>query len=141
MSDPNLIIETPVYHLNLTLLLAIITVSLTAMGTLVAIFRKKTKEEELPGKSPFCGQNKTDISRVESSTKENSKRINIEKEDATKKFDALRQLINDTSKEVGILRSETASNTKSLDEMRQDVKEVASKLDDLLKQLLEWMTD
>jgi len=141
MSDPSLILETPVYHVNMTLLLSIVTISLTAFGTLVAIFRKKTKEDELPGKTPSCLQAKIDMERVETNGKETSDKLEKNKEENLKKFEELKQLVNDTSKEVVILKTQSDNATKGLDEMKRDVKEVASKLDDLLKQLLDWMAE
>lgn len=141
MSDPNVILETPIYHVNLTVLLSVITISLTALATLVAIYRKKPKPEELPGQSPLCVQKKADLDRIENIGKENSQKAEKAQEENVKKFDLLRDLINETSKEVGILKTQSENTTKNVDEMKNDIKEVASKLDDLLKQLLDWTSD
>lgn len=122
MASPNIILE----NLNLTILFSVIALCLTALG----IFRRKPKDEELPGKSPACLHNKADFDRMETNAKEN-----------TKKIEDLKQLVNDTSREVSILKNQSENTSKNLDEMKQDVKEVASKLDDLLKQLLEWTND
>jgi septal ring factor EnvC (AmiA/AmiB activator) len=139
MSDPSVILETPVYHVNLTVLLTIVTICLTAFGTFVTIFRKKKNPEAQAGTSPYCLQKQADLERIEKDAKENSEKLERVKEENNQKIDTLRQSVNDNSKEVGILKTQSDNITKGLDEMRQDVKEVASKLDDLLKQLLDWM--
>ena len=43
-------------------------------------------------------------------------------------------------KEVVALKTQSYNTTKGLDEMRQDVKDIAAKLDSLLKQLMDWLT-
>ena len=141
MANPNIILEAPIYHVNLTVLFSVITISLTALATIVAVFRKKPKLEELPGQSSFCLQNKVDTNRIELLGKSNTQKIEKAQEDNVKKFDLIRDLINETSKEVGILKSQSENTTKSVTEIKSDVKEVASKLDDLLKQILDWMND
>jgi flagellar motility protein MotE (MotC chaperone) len=73
------------------------------MGTLVAIFRKKIREDEKPGNSLFCIQQKEDLNKLETFTKENYKQIEKNKEEDIKKFEELKQLVNDTNKEVVIL--------------------------------------
>jgi len=129
MSAPNIFIDTPVYQINLTLLLSVITICLTALATLVRIFGKKPNPEELPGNNLHCRQHKIDLDKVEVTTKENSK-----------KYDELKQIANDLSKEVGILKNQNENVVKSMDEMKETNKEIASRLDDLLKQLIEWIS-
>jgi len=141
MSDPNIVLETPIYHINITVFLSIVAICLTAFGTLVAVFRKKKNLDELPGTSPHCLQQKTDLNRIETSGKETSDKLEKAKEESTKRYEELKQLVNDTSKEVEVLKIQAANASKSASDIKQDVKEVASKLDALLKQLLDWMTD
>jgi len=144
MSDPNLFLEVPTYHINLTIVFAVISVCLTAMGTLVAIFRKKIierKDDEMPGKTPMCLQKKLDISRIEKEAKEQSDKLEKFKDENNKKFEEVRQMGNDTSKEVGILKSESINAIKGIEDTKGELRDIATKLDDLLKQLLEWMSD
>ena len=130
MSAPNVILETPVYQVNLTLLLSVIAVSLTAMGTLIRVFGRKIKPEELPGGSPHCTQQKENIERIEKATKENSN-----------KHEALKEIANNLEKEVGILKNQSDNVIKNMDEIKQSNKEIATRLDDLLKQLLDWISE
>jgi len=130
MSGPEIILETPVYNVNLTLLLAVITVSLAAMGTLIKVFAKKTKKEDSPGGSPHCLQQKENLDRIEETTKENINR-----------YESLRKIVNELEKEVGILKNQSDNIVKNMDEVKQTNKEIASRLDELLKQLLDWMTE
>ena len=129
MSSPQITLDIPSYHINLTLLLSVITVSLAAMGTLIKVFSKKTKKEELPGSNPHCLQQKEDLDRIENITKENAN-----------KHESLREIANNLEKEVGILKNQSDNVVKNIDEIKQSNKEIASRLDDLLKQLLEWMS-
>ena len=69
MGEP-VILENAIYHVNLTVIISIIAICLTAMGTLVAIFRKRPREEDSPGKTPFCIQNKSDLIKIEKNTKD-----------------------------------------------------------------------
>ena len=137
MTDPSVVMQAPIYQINLTILLSVLGVAIAAMGTLVGIFRKKPKDEELPGKSQFCIQHKTEIERIEKETKESIKRLEGTDKENSKKHDDLKQLFNDLDKEIISLRNQSENNTKSLDEMKRAVREIATRLDDLLKQLMD----
>ena len=141
MIDPNIILETPVYNINLTLLLSVITVSLATMGTIVAIFKKKPREDEKPGGSPFCKQAQADLERIENAVKASAAKLENTTKENIEKQEKLRELCNDLGKEVVVLKNESKNNTKNVDEMKQSIQVVATKLDDLLKQLMDWMAD
>ncbi len=141
MSDPNTILNASTNNPDYTVVISVLAVCLTAMGTLVAIFRKKIREDEKPGNSLFCIQQKEDLNKLETFTKENYKQIEKNKEEDIKKFEELKQLVNDTNKEVVILKTQAENTSTSLIEMKRDVKDVASKLDSLLKQLFDWMSE
>ena len=130
-----------VYSVNMTVVLSILGVALTAMTALVAIFRKRTREEDKPGQNSICKQQQTDMSRMERTTKEIISKLESSINENSKKNEELKQLFNDLGKEIVILQSQSKNTTKSLDEMKLNVKDVAAKLDDLLKQLMDWMTD
>ena len=140
MSDLT-ILSAPVNSINYTILLSVLGVSVTAMGTLVAIFRKKIREDEKPGKSPFCIMQKENFLKFETFTQENNKRIEKNTENDTVRFEELKQLINDTNKEVIVLKIQAENTSKNLDEMKTNVRDVATKLDNLLKQLFDWMSE
>ena len=130
-----------VYSVNMTVVLSVLGIALTAMTALVAIFRKRTREEDKPGRNPICQQQQTDMSRMERTTKEITSKLESSINENSKKNEELKQLFNDLGKEIVILQSQSKNTTKSLDEMKLNVKDVAAKLDDLLKQLMDWMTD
>ena len=129
MSDPTILLEGSVYQVNMTLLLSVITISLATMGTLVSIFKRRLRDDEKPGGSLFCKQKLEDLKRIEGTTKDN-----------ISKNEELKNLVNGLEKEVGVLKNQSNNTTKNLDEMKQTVKEVASKLDNLLKQFVDWMS-
>jgi len=144
MTDPNIFSAPQNYQIDLTVLLSVTAVCLTAMGTLVAIFRKKStelKDDEFPGKTPMCLQKKTDIERIEREAKELSNKLDKFKDESRKKIEEIRQMGNDANTEIGILKNESLNSIKGIDNTKAELKDIASKLDDLLKQLLDWMTD
>ena len=130
MTSPEILLETPLYRVNITLLLAVITVSLAGMGTLIKIFAKKTKKEDIPGSSTHCLQQKENLNRIEETTKENINR-----------YESLRKIVNELEKEIGILKNQSDNIVKNMDEVKQSNKEIASRLDELLRQLLDWISD
>lgn len=129
MAAPEIIIDAPAYQVNVTLLLAVITVSLAAMGTLIKIFAKEKNPENEPGKNPYCKQSKEESARLDANLKENNK-----------KHEELKQIVNDLKSEVGILKNQSENIVKTTEEMKQYNREIASKLDVLLKQLMDWMS-
>ena len=123
----------PSNDISINILLSILAVSLAGMGTLIKIFGKRKKvvtPEEMPGKTPYCIQHKVDLTKNE----------NLSKETADKQIE-LRQVVNDLRSELVVLKSQSDHTNKTVDEMKQNTKEIAMKLDDLLKQLLESMND
>jgi len=136
MSDPNII-----YNINWTLLISVIAVSCASMGTLVAIFRNKTKDDDKPGGSHFCKQHTNEMKRIENSVTSNLNKIEKIAKCDSERQEQLKELCNNLEKEVVVLKNESKNNTKNIDEMKQNIKEVATKLDDLLRQLMDLTTD
>jgi len=99
-----------------TLLIAIFAVCLTAMGTLIKIFGKKVTEE--------------DIGRIERESKE-----------IKEKHESLKDAIGNMQTEVATLKERSRNNEKTLDGMKQDNREIVQRLDDLLKQLIEFLNN
>jgi predicted RNase H-like nuclease (RuvC/YqgF family) len=121
---------TPTFEVNVTVILSVVAISLSALATLTKIYGKRDqKPDELPGKTPYCEQHKADLMETKNTTKE----INIKQEN-------LKQIANDLKNEIGILKNQSENMIKTVDEMKQGNKELALKLDDLLKQLLDWMS-
>jgi len=131
------------YNLNLTVIISVITACVATMATIINIFGTKRsdriKEEEakkkkdpstLPGNSQTCKQHEKDMNRVETLTKDNKKNL----EEAQK-------IVNQMRTQVATLEKDNENINKSLDEMKDSNKETARKLDDLLRQLMDWMND
>jgi len=130
MALPQIILNTPVYNINVTLLLSVIAICLTAMGTLVKIFSRKPKDEQTPGKASICIQSKDKIESLEKAIMENKF-----------KNEKIRDVTQEIDKELATLKNQSTNTTKTLDEIKQTNKDIANRLEDLLKQLMDWMTD
>lgn len=113
-------------NVNLTVLLSIVSISLAAMGTLIAIYGKK--KPALPGESEACKQHKETIIRIESSSKEE-----------TMKIENLRNIVSELQRETAVLKNSSGNMEKNLDGIRVSVRDVAQRMEDLLQQLIEWM--
>ena len=121
-------IRTPAYSINLTFLLAIIAICLTAFGVLIKVYGKKKNPEELPGTSPYCKRHEEKIKEIEGTIKEGSTERN-----------RLKDIIHENEKQITGLTRDSENQGSKINETKQENKELASKLDTLLKQLLDWM--
>jgi len=125
MNLPDILLETQ-SHINFTILLSVITVSIATMGTIVKIYSKKRELNDIPGMSSECTQHAKNVKRNENTTIENSRRLDI-----------IKDSITSLEKEVAILEIKFSTTEKSMDEVKGGSKEIAKRLDNLLKQLLD----
>lgn len=107
--------------INWTAVLSTATVSVAAMGTLIKIFgtNKAVKDEDLRDLSI--------IKEIKESAKADEK-----------KQEELKEMVNILKLEIERLKTETANNSKTIEEIKKDYRELATRLDELLKQILEW---
>jgi septal ring factor EnvC (AmiA/AmiB activator) len=138
MGMPNITFETPVYQINLTVLLSVLSFCLAAMATLIKIFSKPRKPEEMPGTSPHCVHMKEQIQRIEEKQKEDVERLDAENKSSVEREQKLKDIVAELEKEVLGLQKDAEAQNKSLEEIRQSNKEIAGRLDDLLKQLMDF---
>jgi len=131
-------------NLNLTVIISVTVFCVSTMATIINLFgakraeRMKEKEEakrqkdtsNTPGKSLVCQQHEKNVVRIEDLTKDNTKKI----EDAQK-------IVNEMRTQVATLENDKENMHKTIDEMKDNNKEIARRLDDLLKQLMDWMND
>ena len=115
---------------NLTFFLSILAICLTAMGTIVKIFSKRSRPEDLPGNNAVCHQHIKDINRVEAMGKENEL-----------KSQEIMKLVNQLEKETALLKKETESNNRTNEDLKQSNREIAKRLDELLAQLSEFISN
>jgi septal ring factor EnvC (AmiA/AmiB activator) len=107
---------------NVTLLIAIFAVCLTAMATLIKLFGPKSKiSDENLRNSPY-------LKDLESNAKEKEE-----------KFNQLKDLVNCQHTEVEKLKIESKNSSKTLEELKQDNRDLVQRLDHLLKQFMEYM--
>jgi len=139
MAIPNINIDSSFYKLNITIVASILVFCLTTMATILKIFGRKTNPEELPGRSPHCKQQKESLQKIENKTKENEKLVEIKTNETIKKIESLQEITNEIGLAVAVLKNQCNNTEKDIDEIKQSNKEIANRLDDLLKQLLEWM--
>jgi len=127
MGLPGLQINTPIYQFDLTIILSVIVFCLSAMGTIVKVFSKAAKPEELPGTSPYCQQHKKDVEKLQKFT-----------EDQTDKNQELRGLAAKLEVEVAVLKRDCETKNKSLEEMKENNRSLAIRLDDMIRQLIDY---
>jgi septal ring factor EnvC (AmiA/AmiB activator) len=102
--------------------LTIATISLTTMATLIRIFGPKTSiSDDRLRESPFLKSLQDDI-----------------KEKALK-LQNLKEIVQNTNIEVEKLKIETQNTIKTAAELKRDNRDLVQRLDDLLKQFMEYM--
>jgi len=122
-------IETTFVQINLTYVLSVIVFCLTTMATLIKIFaRSQSSEEDLPGKNETCKRHEIDIAKSEKNHDDNSRKI----EEANR-------IIGEMRVQVASLEKDNENINRNISDMKDTNKEIAVRLDDLLKQLIEWM--
>ena len=105
-----------------TIVLAIVTVSLTAMATLIKLYGPKTKisEENL--------RESTYIKELVGEIKE--------KED---KLNAFKELVYTANTEIEKLKIETKNTSNTIEELKINSRDLVKRIDELLKQFLDYM--
>jgi len=130
MDLPMIEFEGAGIFVNLTIVASVLIFCLTAATSIIRIWGRGKNAEQYPGKSPYCKQEEDKTTRIEKRLDENKK-----------KMESIQDITLQMEKEVAVLKNETTNMNKTMDEMKQNSKEVAQRLDDLLKQLLEWMSE
>jgi len=146
MPLPQLQATSPSYSVNLTVIISVTVFCVSTMATIINLWGAKRSErianakkdaaksqqsnEDLPGQSVYCKQQGKDLGRVEDLTRENKKNL----EDAQK-------IVNQMVTQVATLENDNQNINKTMDEMKDNNKEIAKKLDDLLRQLMDWMNN
>lgn len=129
--------------INFTTVIAFITVSLAAMGTLIKIFSSKGVTDESLRESPY-------IKEISDSNKELAKkqadlecRINNEIGELDKELNrSVSELCDSTHAlmiEVERLKIESLNSERSLEELKIDYRELGKRLDVLIKDLMNWV--
>ena len=121
----------PSGSVDINLLLAIITIALAAMGTLIGIFGRKTKESDAPSDSnTYCKIKNEDMKRVKETANENkteNKRIG--------------EVIHKLDLAVQDLKTKADNRDVTIKEMKEDNKALVGKLEKLLSQLVDFIRD
>jgi len=111
----------PVAAINWTFIISIFTICLTTMATLIKIFSGHVKEEDL--------RNSKYIKGVDQKTEENFIRI-----------DKIKEEVSDHKNKLSVLTTRTDAHQSSIESLKTDNRELVQRLDDLLRQLLEWVS-
>jgi len=120
--------------INWTLLISVVSVSLATMGTLIRIFGSSVIKDENLRSSTFLKELAEDHSKSDSKIEKN-------KEEENTRYMELKELINRTNVDLEKLKVESSHSAKSLEDLRQDNRELVQRLDDLLKHLLDWVNN
>lgn len=126
----NIQLTTPVYQLNITVLMSVVVFCLTAMGTIVKIFGRTTKPEELPGKNSECLQSKKDIDKLQTQS-----------EELRKKDQELKEIITKLNMEVEILKRNSSDSNNSIEKIKENNRILTGKLEEMIRELLEYGRD
>ncbi len=107
---------------NLTVIISVTAFCLTAMGALIKIFgpNHKISDENLRI-SPYLIGLEADV------------------KDKDNKLNGLKEIVSVQHVEVEKLKVESKNSSKSLEELKQDNRDLVQRLDDLLKQFMEYM--
>ena len=156
--------------INWTFLIAFIAVCFTAMMSLIQIFGKRVREEDvkrLEKENEDVKQKieiikntaiqREDVKRLEKENEDVKQKIEMikntaiqredvgrlekENEDVKQKIEALKTTVGQIETEMAIFKEHTRNNEKSIDEMKQDNKDIIQKLDNLLKQLMDFLNE
>jgi len=124
--------------INWTTVIGVITFCLTAMATLINIFSNKNKSvtDESLRSSPF-------MKELIESNKERFQRHDAEIEqldrDVNSSINDIRDSINNLRVEIERLKVESTNGLRTLEDLRNDYRILVKRLDDILKQLVEWV--
>jgi len=152
--------------INWTTVLTVITVSLTLMATLIKIFgsAKQVNDEDLRQSNYLKGLeahdkeiaekliihdkeiaeklllvNKEIAEKLENKNKEIAEKLENKNKEDNVKSDNIKECITTLKTDIEKMKVEQSHNSKSLDELRRDNRELVQRLDDLLKKLIEWI--
>ena len=110
------------FSVNGTIISSVITISLAIAVAAIKIFGYKSKiNDENLRNSPY-------LIAIEADIKDKEQRLS-----------AVKDLINAQNTEVEILKSKTINSEKTLEDLKQDNRDLVQRLDDLLKQFMEYM--
>jgi len=115
-------------NVDLTQVIMVLGFCITVMITLIQIFKKRVRPEDLPGSSPHCKQEMENIRRGEESLKESNK-----------KYEELKALVIEIEKELAIVKVNATNNVKNSEDAFTKIHELTDKLDDLLKRVMDWI--
>jgi peptidoglycan hydrolase CwlO-like protein len=115
--------------ININLIIAVIAICLSAFGTLVKVFGKETRSTQDQNKLDELYK-KIEKVQVDLRTIEN---------DASGKYTERTRIVGEIKEELAVLKTKTENQNKSIDDLRKDTREIVQRLDDLLRQLIDWV--
>ena len=116
---------------NWTFIIATFTICLTAMATLIKIFSNTVKKEDKPGdENPYCQQCKQKLEECVDKIKSSGE-----------KGEKIKEVVTEIDKVVAAMLKDNENLNKGVEEIKKDYRELAHRLDGLLKQLMSWMAE
>jgi len=109
-------------------MIPIFAVCISALVAAIKIFGNKPKDENLPGKSIECIHTRKEIDKLQEQAKDN-----------TENHNRLRELISDLKNQITRLEVDSKNTSKSVEDLKEDNREIVQRLDNLLKELMEWL--
>lgn len=106
---------TSLSSINWTVLLSIISVCVAGSVSLIDIFGRRVRQKDF-------------------------QRLENENEEMKKKHEALKDNVGQMELEIATFKEKVRNSEKTTDEMKQDIKDVVQKLDELLKRFMDFLS-
>jgi len=120
--------------INWNLIIPIFAVCVSALVAVIKIFGDKPKQENLPGNALHCKQHEKEFSELKKTVEDGTKTNYEEHND-------MRNTMSEIKQHIASLEADTKNNTRSLEDARRDNREIVKRLDNLLKDLMEWLSE
>ena len=128
--------------INLRVLLAIITVTLGTMGTLIGIYGRKSKVEDTPcEENAFCKNEKKDIDRIERDVQSNAAENKELREDNAAENKELRELIHNIQLALNDVKAKNETIFSDMEAMKEGRKNEVLHLEGLIGQLSSYVKE
>ena len=117
--------------INYTVLLTVASVLIAAFATFTKIYGREVKPTELPSESNvYCKQRGKDLDRVEATANSTQKQTT-----------EIKEVIGEMKITIAKLESKMNSTSDTIGEMKMNNKELAQRLENLIGQLVDYMSE
>ncbi len=120
-------------EINITAIITVLTICLSAMATLIKVFGPSSRiSDEVLRDSEY-------LKSIAREAKDKADQIEKDSKEKTEKFLLLKDSVHLQAIEIEKLKVETHNTSKGVDELKKDNSYLVQRLDNLLKQFMEYM--